>query len=318
MTIQALWETAMSIVSAKRVALAALGFGVIGALVETPVGAQNSASIPELSGHWSRTNFNLEQPDSGPKFITNTLKKPDGTIDDDTGRVGDYTNPLLTQEASKILREHGELSRTGKAISDPHNQCWPEAPPFTLSIQVEFRLLQRKDEVVLVYVNGQNVRHIRMNAQHPTHPKPTLLGDSIGHYEGDTLVIDTVAIKPSPWPVIDRYGTPHSDALHVVERYRLIGGEEAAAAMRKHRRQFTTADAIPRFGIYGAEFDTDLSKKGLQVEVTVEDRKMFTAPWKGLLTYRPATGWPEMTCAESLTQSAGVESKLPVANKPDF
>jgi hypothetical protein len=61
-----------------------------------------------------------------------------------------------------------------------------------------------------------------------------------------------------------------------------------------------------------------MSKKGLQVEVTVDDPKMFKTPWKGLVTYRPASVWPEMTCAESLTQSAGVESKLPVANKPDF
>ena len=88
--------------------------------------------------------------------------------------------------------------------------------------------------------------------------------------------------------------------------------------MRKHRRTFTTEDAIPRFGIYGAEFDTDMSKKGLQVEVTVEDPKIFTTPWKGLVTYRPASNWPEMTCAESATTSAGVESHLPRAPKPDF
>jgi hypothetical protein len=308
----------MRIISAKHMRLAAFGFVSTTMLVCTATGAENSASIPELSGHWSRTNFNLEQPESGPKFIANTLKKPDGTIDDDTGRVGDYTNPILTPEAAKILREHGELSRTGKAISDAHNQCWPEAPPFTLTIQVEVLLLQQKDEVTLIYVNGQNVRHVRMNARHPARVTPSWLGDSVGHYEGDTLVIDTVGIKPGPWPVIDRYGTPHSDALHVVERYRLIGGEEAAAAIRKHRREFTAAAAIPRFGIYGAEFDTDMSKKGLQVEVTIEDPKMFTIPWKGFVTYRPANGWPEMTCAESLTQSAGVESKLPVANKPDF
>jgi hypothetical protein len=298
--------------------LAAFGFLSAAALVCTAKGAENSAGIPQLSGHWSRTNFNLEQPDTGPKFIANTLKKPDGTIDDDTARIGDYTNPILTPEAARILREHGELSRTGKAISDPHNQCWPEAPPFTLTIQIEVLLLQTKNEVTLIYVNGQNVRHVHMDRGHPAKLTPSLLGDSVGHFEGDTLVIDTIGIKPSQWPVLDRYGTPHSDALHVIERYRLIPGEEAATAMRKHRRTFTTADAIPRFGIYGAEFDTDLSKKGLQVEVTVEDPKMFTTPWKGLVTYRPADNWPEMTCAESATTSAGVENHLPVANKPDF
>ena len=308
----------MRIVSGKHVRLAALGFVSAAMVVCTATGAEKSTSIPDLSGHWSRTNFNLEQPDSGPKIIGNMLRKPDGTIDDDTARLGDPTNPLLTPLASKILREHGELSRTGKAISDPHNQCWPEPPPFALSIQVEVLLLQTKNEVTLVYVNGQVTRHVHMDRGHPAHLTPSLEGDSVGHYEGDTLVVDTTGIKPSPWPVVDRYGTPHSDQLHVVERYRLIGGEEAAAAIRKHRREFTTAAAMPRFGIYGAEFDNDMSKPGLQVEVTVEDPKMFTTPWKGFVTYRPATNWPEMTCAESQTTSAGVEGHLPTANKPDF
>ena len=308
----------MRIGSLGRVRLVALGFVSAASLLVGSAGAQNSGAIPQLSGHWSRTNFNLEQPDTGPKFIANTLRHADGTIDDDTARVGDYTSPILTPEAARILREHAELSRTGKAISDPHNQCWPEAPPFTLTIQIEMLLLQTKNEVTLIYVNGQNVRHVHLDRGHPAKLTPTLLGDSVGHFEGDTLVIDTVGIKPSQWPVIDRYGTPHSDALHVVERYRLIDGAEAAAAVRKHRRTFTTADAIPRFGIYGAQFDPDLSKKGLQAEVTVEDPKMFTTPWKGLVTYRPSDNWPEMTCAESQTTSAGVESHLPVANKPDF
>src|SRR5262249_45680974 len=92
------------------------------------VAAQNSTAIPDLSGHWGRTNFNLEQPPTGPKFTVNTLKKPDGTIDDDTGRIGDYTNPLLTPQAAQILKQHGDFSRTGQAIPDTHNQCRPEPP----------------------------------------------------------------------------------------------------------------------------------------------------------------------------------------------
>lgn len=281
-------------------------------------GAQSSDTIPALSGQWGRTNFNLEQPPSGPQFIANTLKKRDGTIDDDAGRVGDFTNPILRPEAAEILKRHGEFSLTGQSIPDPHNQCWSEAPPFTIAIQIGLLLLQQKDEVLLIYVNDHKVRHVRMNVPHPEHPAPTWQGDSVGRYEGDTLVVDTIAIKPSPWPVIDRYGTPHSDALHVVERYRLIDGEAAAEAIRKHRRTFTTNSAIGRFDIYGSEFDPDTTHKGLQVEITVEDAKMFTKPWTGLVTYRPETGWPEMVCAESLRESTGPERNVPVANKPDF
>jgi hypothetical protein len=286
-------------------------------LVWPVIGAENPDAIPALSGHWGRTNFNLEQPPTGPQFIANTLKKRDGTIDDDRARVGDFTNPILTPEAAAILKQHGEFSRAGNSIPDPHNQCWPEPPPFVLAIQVEVLLLQHKDHVTLIYVNGQVVRHVRLNVPHPERVPPSWHGDSVGHYEGDTLVIDTVGIKPQgPLSVIDRYGTPFSDALHVVERYRLIDGKDAVEAMLKHRRAFTL-DPV-QFDIYGAEFDWDTARKGLQVEVTVDDPKMFTQPWKGLVTYRPQSRWPEMVCAESLRESTGPERQVPVAERPDF
>ena len=176
-----------------------------------------------------------------------------------------------------------------------------------------------KDRVALIYVNGQVVRHVRLNVPHPEQVTPSWLGDSVGHYDGDTLVIDTIGIKPQgALAVIDRYGTPHSDALHVVERYRLIDGAEAAEAVRKHRRTFTTDPATVQFDIYGAQFDWDTSRKGLQVEVTVDDPKTFTMPWTGLLTYRPQTRWPEMVCAENLRESTGPDREVPVAETPDF
>src|SRR5215471_8156602 len=309
----------MSIDRKKHITHAVVGFISAAAIFAPALAASTSSAIPDLSGHWGRTNFNLEQPSTGPTFIANTLKNRDGTIDDNTARVGDYTNPILKPEAAEILRKHGEFSRTGAAIPDTHNQCRPEPPPFTLAIQLEVLLLQRKDEVMLIYVNGPNVRHIRLNAQHPARLTPTWLGDSVGHYEGDTLVVDTIGIKtPGALAVLDRYGTPFSDKLHVVERYRLIDGEAAAKAVSQHHRAFNTNAAIPKFDAYGAEFDTDLSHKGLQVEVTVDDPGMFTTSWKGLATYRPASAWPEMVCAESLTQSAGLPVTLPTAAKPDF
>ena len=305
--------------SARYIRRAAFGLASTALIAGSATSAENANSIPALSGHWGRTNFNLEQPPAGPKFIANTLKKPDGTIDDDTARVGDYTSPILKPEAAVILKKHGEFSRTGQAIPDTHNQCRPEPPPFTMTIQLEVLLLQSKDEVTLIYVNGPNVRRVRMNVPHPARVTPSWLGDSVGHYEGDTLVVDTVGIKaPGPLAVIDRYGTPFSDALHVVERYRLIDGATAAEAVRQHRRAFTADTAPVRFDIYGAEFDQDTSHKGLQVEVTVDDPKTFTTPWKGFATYRPETAWPEMICAEAQTQSAGLPTTLATAAKPDF
>jgi hypothetical protein len=302
-----------------RMRRAAFGLVPAAAILWPAMAAQNSTPVPALSGHWGRTNFNLEQPPSGPVFIANTMKKRDGTIDDDAARVGDYTSPILTPEGAAILKAHGEFSRAGNSIPDPHNQCRPEPPPFVMNIQVEVLLLQQNDAVTLIYVNGQVVRHVRLNVPHPEHVTPSWLGDSVGHYEGDTLVIDTIGIKPQgPLAVVDRYGTPHSDALHVIERYRLIDGAAAIDAVRKHRRTFTADPAQVQFDIYGAEFDWDPGKKGLQVEVTVDDPKIFTTPWTGILTYRPQTGWPEMVCAENLRESSGPDRDAPVDNTPDF
>jgi hypothetical protein len=245
------------------------------------------------------------------------MRKQDGTIDDDLARVGNYTNPILRPEAAAVLKQRGEYSQTGLSIPDMHNQCWSEPPPFTLTIELEMRLLQTKDEVVIVYVNGQSTRHVRLNAQHPANLKPSWLGDSVGHYEGDTLVVDTVGIKTGPFSTLDRYGTPFSEKIHVVERYRLIDGKIAADAVRKHRLSFTKANALPRFDGYGAEID-QAPAKGLQVEVAVDDPGTFTKPWSGLVTYLPESGWPEMICAENTLELTGPPRKVPVADKPDF
>lgn len=301
----------------------ALGAGLGVLLAISGAAATSDPSIPALSGEWGRSNFNLEQPATGPVFIGNTLHKKDGTIDDDAGRLGDYNSSLLTPAAAAILKAHGEFSMTGQSIPDPHNQCWPEPPPFTMIIQLEMMLVQRPDEVVLIYSNGQRIRHIRLNSSHPNPLLPTYAGDSIGHYEGDTLVVDTVGIKPGKFPVIDRYGTPRSDALHVIERYRLIDGKAAEDAMVAHHREFTKGP-VPKADGYGGIFDPDVSHKGLQVEVTVDDPKIFRQPWTGFVTYRPQSNWPEMICADppSLTNTTLLETgpprQNPVALKPDF
>jgi hypothetical protein len=308
----------MRIFSGKHLSHAAAGLISTAVLAWPATGAEKGASIPALSGQWGRTLFNLEEPPSGPGPITNTMRKANGTIDDNAGRVGDFTSPLLKPEAAEILRKRGEYSLTGESIPDNHNQCWPEPPPFTLTIQLEMQLLQQKDEVTLLYVNDHKVRHVRMNVPHPEPVTRSWQGDSVGHYEGDTLVVDTVGIKTGPFSSVDRYGTPFSEKLHVVERYHLIDGEAAAAAVRKHARTFNANAAPVRFDAYGAEVDLDTSQKGLQVEVTVDDPGSFTTPWSGLVTYQRESIWPEMVCAENLRESSGPERKVPVADKPDF
>ncbi len=188
--------------------------------------------------------------------------------------------------------------------------------------------MQQRDEVTLIYLDDQKVRHVRLNAPHPSSVKPTWQGDSIGHYEDDTLVIDTIGFKVGPLSMVDLYGTPHSEALHVIERYRLIDGEAAKQAQERHLRTYVTPNADTSKLAYEAlsgfsgrgPLDPDTTKKGLQVEITVEDSGVFTMPWSGLVTYRPVIGeWAELICAESIRRyHEGRDADVPETDKPDF
>jgi hypothetical protein len=96
------------------------------------------------------------------------------------------------------------------------------------------QILQQQHQITILYSNDHKVRHVRMNQPHPARVTPSWYGDSVGHYEGDTLAIDTVGIKVGPFATVDQYGTPHIEALHVVERYRLqlTGDEQTQGPVR--------------------------------------------------------------------------------------
>ena len=85
-------------------------------------------------------------------------------------------------------------------------------------------------------MQDHQIRRVRLNGTHPAKVTPSWYGDSIGHYEGDTLVVDTVGYKLGPAPVLDMYGSPFSEGLHVTERYRLIDYEAAKAAQERNVR----------------------------------------------------------------------------------
>jgi hypothetical protein len=184
--------------------------------------------------------------------------------------------------------------------------------------QRHVRLLQQKDEVVILYEQDQQVRHVRLNRQHPARVTPTWWGDSVGHYEGDTLVVDTVGIKVGPVSMVDIYGTPFSEALHVVERYRLVDYEIAKSATERAIAEsgYRAATAINE----GVLFDPDYTGKGLQVQFTVEDNGTFTTPWSAAVTYRRSKSeWVEYACAENTREYyANRDTAIPVADKPDF
>jgi len=287
----------------------------IGALLIVP-GHSTESVTPDFSGLWGRDSLNLESPDSGRGPIENLSRTPAGTMDMNK-LVGDYNNPILTPRAAAILRDRGERSLRGESVPNPHEQCRPEPPPLIFAVQFAFEMVQTPDEVVLLYSHDNKVRHVHMNVPHTAKLPLSGQGESVGHYEGDTLVIDTAGIKATPISALDWYGTPHSDSLHVVERYRLIDQATARAAAARHDRKYRTT---PRPNPNGIALDPDYRGKGLQVEVTVEDSEMFTSPWNALVTYQRALGdlW-EMSCAENhFEYYTGHDTPIPQAQMPDF
>src|SRR5262245_32484984 len=77
---------------------------------------------PDFSGQWGRAMLHYEQPASGPGPIVNTIKRANGTMDQEAW-VGDYNNPILKPEAAAIIKKRGEIALSGMAAPDPHNQC---------------------------------------------------------------------------------------------------------------------------------------------------------------------------------------------------
>ena len=311
----------MRVISRRLFGRAATGL-VSASMFVWAVMATEIATTPNFSGMWGRNFIFFEPPPSGPGPIVSKLMHADGTMNTTSSTVGDYTSPILKPNAAEALKKRGEIELSGAASPDPHNQCWPEPMPFTLGVQFGMEILQQKNEVTLLYIADHKVRHVRMNMRHPAHVAPTWQGDSVGHYEGDTLVIDTVGFKVGPLSRVDLYGTPFTQALHVVERYRLIDGAAARDAQRKHESDyFPTGVSSPLTNEYGrGDLDLDVTKKGLQVEFTVDDPGMFTSRWSGLVTYRPVLGeWPEAVCAENRREYySNKDTEVPQADEPDF
>jgi hypothetical protein len=231
-----------------------------------------------------------------------------------TQLVGDYTNPILQPWAAEVVKKFGEISLAGMGYPTPRNQCWPEQVPFVFA-NYGMQVIQQSDKVTILYPFDHQFRQVRLNQPHPAQVSPSWYGDSVGHYEGDTLVVDTMGIKIGPFSMIDWYGTPFTKALHVVERYRLIDYDammEAIARDATENFQFANPDN-------GPAVDPSYKGKGLQIQVTIDDEGAFTMPWSATVTLRRALDERlELVCADNVLWYPGMHSAVPIAGKLDF
>jgi hypothetical protein len=243
--------------------------------------------------------------------VTNrSRRKSDGASNYDR-LEGDYTNPILQPWAAAIVKRFSEISASGVTYPNPANQCWPEPVPFIYK-HFGMLMLQQPNKITMIYSEDHEVRWMRLNTSHPAHVTPSWHGDSVGHWEGDTLVVDTVGVRTDrPFAMIDLYGTPYTKALHVIERFRLLDYEQAKAGLDQDRKE--------NFQVQQDTIDRNYRGKHLQVHITVEDEGAFTMPWTATITYRPSViDWEEIACAENTREPAGKISAVPHADTPDF
>src|SRR6266446_1626161 len=271
----------------------------------TPAPSGDRAAPMDMSGAWSRLTFGFEPPARG--------LGPIGRYSNQPNAGGNFNNPNLKPDAAAIVKARSEMLRRGEDYPNPSLNCYPMASPYIFRVQ-EMAVIQKKDEVIFLFMQDHQVRRVKLNAQHPAKVTPSWNGDSIGHYEGDTLVVDTVGYKLGPFPLADQFGSPFSGALHVVERYRMVDYEVAKALQERNvRNQGAVATEQAAF------VDENYKGKGLQIEFTVEDPNVFNTPWSASVTWRRAGGWVENVCAENTNEYYNKGStKVPQADKPDF
>ena len=172
---------------------------------------------PDLSGIW-QTN--------GPKFLRNIAAdlKP-----------GDISFTPAGAALYKQRQEH-------PGIGESDSRCLPQGVPKISATPVPYKIIQMPGEVVILYEAFTLYRQIFTDGRPlPKDPQPSWLGYSIGHWEADALVVDTIGFNGETW--LDQEGHPLSDAGHVTERYR--------------RRDFGHMD----------------------LQITIDDPKMYTKPW---------------------------------------
>jgi hypothetical protein len=196
-------------------------------------------------------------------------------------RIGDLSNPNLKPWAKEVMKKENDNIDARRTIQfTAESSCLPGGVPVFMLNRGPFYFLQSPTKVIIVEEQSQQARHIYLNAPHSANLKSSWFGESVGRYEGGTLVVDTIGLNAKT--VVDSFRTPHTEKLHVVERWHLIDGGNM-----------------------------------LEVNITVEDPDTFYWPWQ---TYqrsqRGQRPLAEDICAEN--NQILFNLHMPVADSPDF
>jgi hypothetical protein len=279
-----------SLISGEKLLAGSVVVAIVAAASMASAVAQQKAAAPDFSsGDVGWLTFNVDfsvvpgatsplRSDPAHPRVSNqeavrTGKQPTYFVADlaTAGILKPWVVERMKQDNAEVLG--------GKFAFTPHSFCMPAGVPgFHLYGFQPLYFVQTPKEVLMIYSNDQQVRHVYLDVAHSAGPKPSWYGESVGHYEGDTLVVDTIGLNDKTF--VDNFRTPHTEKLHVVERFRVIDGGKA-----------------------------------MRVDITFDDPDAFNAPWSVTQRYdRIQHPMAEEVCAENNQQFF----KIPVAEKPDF
>lgn len=225
--------------------------------VVTPaVQASQAASTPNLNGIWRRSR---RPPDTSRRYTIFELAMSFAS-----------EKPTMTPWGeAKFRANKPNLGPNGVSLAqsnDPVINCFPPGVPrIYLQRGEPLEIIQQPGRIIMFFEYDHFVRQIYTDGrQHPKDLAPTWMGDSIGKWEGDTLVVDTVGFNDKTW--LDAIGHPHSEELHLVERIRRVN------------------------------HDT------LTIDITIDDPKTYTKTWGGraLFELKPSWSIGEMICEDNV------------------
>jgi len=273
----------------SRLASAAFATILLGAAAFTGAMAQGGGTTPDFSTNgWKAPNGTdfIRVPGS-PAPVTSDPAHPyiNNGIAARTGlqpnyRIGDLSNPNIKQWAKDIMKKDNDEVLKGKIAYTPGQSCKPSGVPYFMLSGGPLFFVQTPKEVLLITEGERSARRIYLNVPHSANVKPSWYGESVGKYEGDTLVVDTIGQTNKTF--IDNYRTPHSEKLHVVERFRMIN-----------------------------------EGKNLEVLISVDDPETYNQPWTAVRRFNRA----QATLGEEICQEGNFilfDYGIPVDDKPEF
>ncbi len=214
------------------------GQAAVLAAVALAVAVTTAQAAPDLTGVWQ-------------------ISAPVGAV-----KTTDGGAPPLTAQARAVYEAHRSAAARGDYSFDGTVRCLPPGLPRLMLMHEPFEILQRDRIVYFVYQVNRLPRRAYLDEAMPTDVDPHYLGYSVAHWDADTLVVDSAGFNDST--LLDNSGLPHSEALHLTERYQL------------------SPDG-----------------RHLRLTYTVEDPATFTKPWSAQVEYTRLAHYriPEEVCA---------------------